>query len=367
MRWRNNLVPALALTLIACGSFDGIDDGSARAKPRAETPPPPLPAEEVKLGEPYQAGGQSFTPRDDATYDEVGYASTYGEELRGSDTGNGETYNPDGISAAHRTLPLPSYIEVTNLDTGRTILARVNDRGPFAKGRILDLSTGAMRQLGIEGQGVIPVRVRRVNPPEYERNALRNGGKAIERLPTPPGLLSALRVKLKDQPAPSQVAAAAPPAKVAPKPKPMIKPTQPAVGADFPPPEAASRPAPRPAPVAKPVVVAKPAPATPADDRFIEEEAGRPHWRKGAGQSPPAARPDVAPQPVASSAAYFIQVAAFSNAGSAKSLAGKVGGQVVSAGSINRVRTGPYTDEATARAALGRIHAKGYRDARITH
>jgi rare lipoprotein A len=365
MQWRNNLVPALALTLIACGSFDGINDGAATARPRANVPPAPPPAEEVKLGEPYQAGGQSFIPKDDATYDEVGYASWYGDELRGANTGNGEVFNPEGISAAHRTLPMPSFIEVTNLDSGRTILVRVNDRGPFAKGRILDLSAGAMRQLQVEGQGQIPVRVRRVNPPEYERNALKNGGKAIERLPTPPGLLSALRIKLKDQPA-AKTAVLAPPAKVVavPKPKPVVRPA-PAVsaGADFPPPGAAPKPTPAPRPMAKP----------PADDRFIEEgeggprtESNVPHWRKGAGQ-PPAPVATKPLTPVKTGGDYYIQVAAFSNAGNAKSTAAKVGGQVVSTGSINRVRTGPYSDEASARAALGRIQSKGYRDARITH
>lgn len=83
----------------------------------------------VVLGQPYQVDGKTYTPGDDPTYDDAGYASWYGAELAGRKTANGEMFNPNGVSAAHRTLPLPSYVEVTNLDNGKTILVRVNDRG----------------------------------------------------------------------------------------------------------------------------------------------------------------------------------------------------------------------------------------------
>jgi len=97
-------------------------------------------------------------------------------------TANGERFRPAGISAAHTTLPLPTYVEVTDLNSGRTILVRVNDRGPFAgRDRILDLSEGAARQLGIRGKGVAPVRVRAVEPPESDRKLLREGKQAPER------------------------------------------------------------------------------------------------------------------------------------------------------------------------------------------
>lgn len=147
----------------------------------------------VKIGQPYMVGGVTYTPQDSANYDEVGQASWYGEEQRGNDTANGEHFLSSGVSAAHRTLPLPSYVEVTALDTGRTILVRVNDRGPFSGDRLIDLSRGAAEQLGITSHGSTPVRVRRVNPPEQERAALRNGGRAAERLETPASLLAALR------------------------------------------------------------------------------------------------------------------------------------------------------------------------------
>ncbi len=335
MRWKNRLWVASALTLVACGSFDGIEDGRAVARAKPVSPPPPPVAEPVKVGEPYLAEGQSFTPRDEVNYDEVGYASWYGDERRGQNTGNGEAFNPDGVSAAHRTLPMPSFVEVTNLDTGRTILVRINDRGPFARDRIIDLSSGAARQLGVAGQGHVPVRVRRVNPPEYERSALKNGNQATERLPTPPGLLNALKLKLKDAPAPK---ADAPAAAIATARKPTVRPVKPVVkvppppkteaqaGADFPPPGAKPTAAlPTPRPVVKPM----------------------------------------AAQTVAGS--WFVQIGAFGNAASAKSVAAKAGGQAVAAGALWRVRTGPYESEGAAQRALGGLRAKGYRDARITH
>lgn len=88
-----------------------------------------------KIGNPYKVGDTTYTPEDVPSYDEVGYASWYGDELSGNKTANGEIFNPQGISAAHKTLPLPSYVEITALDTGRTILVRVNDRGPFTNDR----------------------------------------------------------------------------------------------------------------------------------------------------------------------------------------------------------------------------------------
>src|SRR3546814_5799298 len=116
------------------------------------------------IGDPYKIGGVTYTPIDVADYDEVGYAGRYGDDLAGKPTANGEDFDPAAISAAHKTLPLPSYVEVTALDTGRTILVRVNDRGPMANDRLIDLSPAAADQLGLK-DGVTGVRVRRVHPP----------------------------------------------------------------------------------------------------------------------------------------------------------------------------------------------------------
>lgn len=147
----------------------------------------------VKIGVSYQVAGQRYTPADVSDYEQVGLPSWYGDELRGQRTANGEPFNPDGISAAHPTLPLPSYVEVTSLDTGRTILVRVNDRGPFHSTRILDLSIGAARQLGMTGHGARPIRVRRVYPSEAEKLALRNGRALPERGRSSDTLLTSLR------------------------------------------------------------------------------------------------------------------------------------------------------------------------------
>jgi rare lipoprotein A len=108
-------------------------------------------------------------------YDATGPASWYGDELRGHKTANGETFDPDGITAAHRTLPLQSYVEVTALDTGKTILVRINDRGPYHGNRLIDLSLGAARQLGMVGHGSRMVRIRQVDPSEGDKLALRRG------------------------------------------------------------------------------------------------------------------------------------------------------------------------------------------------
>ena len=116
-----------------------------------------------KLGAPYQAGGVWYVPAEQPNYDEVGLASWYGDEFNGKPTANGELFDMNGISAAHATLPMPSIVEVTNLENGRSIQVRLNDRGPFHPGRIIDLSRGAAQQLGFFNKGTAQVRVRFVS------------------------------------------------------------------------------------------------------------------------------------------------------------------------------------------------------------
>lgn len=118
----------------------------------------------VKIGKPYQIGGRTYVPRDEADYDRTGIASWYGREHAGRPTANGERFDPDAMTAAHPTLPMPSWVTVTRLDTGRSIVVRINDRGPFSPGRIIDLSRAAARRLGIDRDGIAKVRVRRVAP-----------------------------------------------------------------------------------------------------------------------------------------------------------------------------------------------------------
>lgn len=113
-----------------------------------------------KVGNPYKINGQWYYPAIDYDYDEVGMASWYGPGFHGKKTANGEIFNQNIISAAHRTLPLPSIVKVTNLENGQVLsFVRVNDRGPFARNRIIDLSKEAAKQLGFVNKGVAKVRV----------------------------------------------------------------------------------------------------------------------------------------------------------------------------------------------------------------
>lgn len=121
----------------------------------------PLPAQgNYKLGKPYQISGRWYYPEFDPSYDERGIASWYGEAFHGRPTANGEVFDRHLISAAHTTIPLPSMVEVTNLENGRRMVIRVNDRGPFHGNRIIDLSEAAARELGFHKQGLAEVRVR---------------------------------------------------------------------------------------------------------------------------------------------------------------------------------------------------------------
>ena len=117
-----------------------------------------------KVGQPYQVGGIWYVPREDRNYDATGVASWYGDEFHMKRTANGEVFDMNAVSAAHTTLPMPSLVEVTNLDNGRKLVVRVNDRGPFVGGRLIDLSHEAARQLGYDQKGLANVRVRYVGP-----------------------------------------------------------------------------------------------------------------------------------------------------------------------------------------------------------
>lgn len=151
----------------------------------------------VRIGPPYRVSGQVYTPAADPHYDMLGYASWYGSES-GNRTANGERFRAKWVTAAHRTLPLPTYVEVTALSSGRRIVVRVNDRGPFSgRGRILDLSRGAADELGVRAQGHVAVRVRIVYPPEKDKARLRKGKPAFSLPPEQPATLGHLRAQLQ--------------------------------------------------------------------------------------------------------------------------------------------------------------------------
>ena len=169
----------LAVTLAGCG-------GGEHFRPVSDVP--------VKIGRPYTVRGVTYVPAANPTYDEVGYATWYGNES-GNQTASGERFQAKWITAAHTTLPLPTYVEVTALDSGKRIIVRVNDRGPFSgHRRIIDLSRGAAELLGLKATAA--VRVRAVHPSEKDRERLREGKPAKALAPVSERELQVLRQRL---------------------------------------------------------------------------------------------------------------------------------------------------------------------------
>ena len=166
------LIAALCLGLSACGSGNNERLGE-RVVPLGQ--PVPKGGGVYQIGKPYQVGDLTYTPREDPGYDRVGNASWYGELFHGRRTANGEIYDMDRLSAAHPTLPLPVYARVTNLNNGRTIVVRINDRGPYARDRIIDLSRRSAELLGFRDNGTATVRVK------YLGRAPLNGDDSYER------------------------------------------------------------------------------------------------------------------------------------------------------------------------------------------
>jgi rare lipoprotein A len=120
----------------------------------------------VKVGTPYTVSGRLYVPADDRTLEQTGTASWYGTGFHGKRTSNGETFDENDLTAAHPTLPMPSWLKVTNLSNGRTVVVRVNDRGPFHSDRIVDVSRRAAELLGFKVNGRATVKIQRVAPPE---------------------------------------------------------------------------------------------------------------------------------------------------------------------------------------------------------
>lgn len=157
--------PEAALQVAAAppGSPPATPSAPERDAGRPPTPPVRVhPSPGYKIGAPYTVGSRTFVPAEDSTYDAIGLASWYGDGFHGKPTANGEIYDMNALVAAHPTLPMPSYVHVTNLRNGRTVLLRVNNRGPFAPGRIIDVSREAANLLGFANNGVTQVRVRYV-------------------------------------------------------------------------------------------------------------------------------------------------------------------------------------------------------------
>ena len=112
-----------------------------------------------KVGNPYTVLGQTYYPKEQPDYEEIGMASWYGSDFHNKKTANGETYNMNDYTAAHRTLPMPCIVKITNLENGKSVKVRVNDRGPFAKNRIIDVSKKVAKKLDFHEKGTTKVKV----------------------------------------------------------------------------------------------------------------------------------------------------------------------------------------------------------------
>jgi rare lipoprotein A len=174
-----------ALALQACATVE------------PKLPPAARAGASYKVGKPYQVGGVWYVPKEQPGYDEKGIASWYGPGFHMKATASGELFDQDMPSAAHTTLPLPSIVEVTNLENGRRLNVRVNDRGPFVGDRIIDLSKEAARQLDFDRKGLARVRVRYVGRGDLPTD--RPAGRQYAQVAPAPAA-----------PAPVYVAAAAP-------------------------------------------------------------------------------------------------------------------------------------------------------------
>lgn len=122
------------------------------------------------IGKPITMNGRTYVPREQPHYDETGLASWYGAQFHGRLTANGEIFDKDRLTAGHATLPLPSYVEVTNLENGRSLILRANDRGPFIAGRIIDVSERAAHLLGFHSRGLVRARVRYIGRAPLDGN-----------------------------------------------------------------------------------------------------------------------------------------------------------------------------------------------------
>jgi rare lipoprotein A len=206
---RSGLALALLLLLAACGTTR-----------EATQRPSPGEVGHYKVGRPYQINGRWYYPEYDPSYDRVGVASWYGQDFHGLPTANGEVFDKEQITAAHPTLPLPSIVRVTNLENGRSVDLRVNDRGPFVGDRLIDLSQAAARELGYEGRGLARVRVKFLALADANGTPPKPVPVKVVAAPAPPRPMAAvpLAPKLPDPPPltvpagrPVQVAALAPP------------------------------------------------------------------------------------------------------------------------------------------------------------
>jgi len=337
-----SVVVALGLVLAGCASSGPQFAGNHHAHH-----PPGQPIYRI---EPYQVKGVWYTPRADYNYDETGTASWYGPGFDQQLTADNEIYDMNQLSAAHKTLPLPSVVQVTNLQDGRSLRLRVNDRGPFVDGRIIDLSRRASQLLGFETTGTAPVRVRILREESIQVAEAAMHGETGHTMLAQAGRTEPAPVSRSEPRPPMQVAAAGPPSLRAAE----------VIGV---PPPASSPPAPMPTP--RPVMASAspgywPTLITPAHAETLHP----PIVRLPAFAATPAAR---------SSGRIFVQAGTFAMPENAR----RVRARIAALGSVEivrtaargtelyRVRLGPVASEAAAARLLGKVVDSGYPGARV--
>jgi peptidoglycan lytic transglycosylase len=334
------LIASLASGVASCRGGNGEGLGE-RVIPLGQ--PVPKGGGVYHIGSPYQVAGLTYTPREDPGYDRIGRASWYGELFHGRRTANGEIYDMERLSAAHPTLPLPVYAQVTNLANGRTIIVRVNDRGPYARDRIIDLSRRSAELLGFRSNGTADVRVR------YLGHAPLSGDDSYERR----YMASQSWIHVASNSAAKRNAES-----------PI------AVGSV---PDADTLPAENPENLAFPWKE-----AAPPDNGVAHADPAPPGWQASPRWAPlPAGAPtgSIAPPAKAKpqSQGLLIQAGSFKsreNANRASVTLGsialvdvapiEVGGEV-----YFRVRVGPFSDEGAAQSALFQVTKTGYQGAKI--
>lgn len=316
----------------------------------ASRPPVPVSAEAprqgyFKVGTPYEVQGVWYTPHVDWSYDETGIASWYGREFHGRTTANGEIFNLNALTAAHPTLPLPSIVEVTNLENGRSLRLRVNDRGPYVRGRIIDVSRRAAQLLGFEIPGTARVRVRLLARETQIAQALARRGiigdsdtELAAAVPAaPPGAAVPSSAPVTAQPLP-MLSSAAPPGGIAGNPPSVAARSRGLVEADAAPPQ--------------PLIES---PEVPPPDSEAASAAA------------------VTMVPVPASTALYVQVGAFADPDNAFHLKRKlerlgrvrVTNTVVNGTTLYRVRIGPVSTVGAADALLGKVVDHGISAAQI--
>lgn len=353
----------LALSLTACGST------GPQGKPTARSPDDGRGS--YKVGKAYDIDGRTYYPAENWEYDEIGIASWYGPGFHGRQTANGEIYDQHATSAAHPTLPLPSIVRVTNLDNGKQVVARVNDRGPFAHGRIIDLSRGAARQIGLEISGTAKVRVQllRQESEVMKQVAMQGGGRDAQ-------MAAVTRMGTSDQPADVQpaIAVAAAPVtdrSVSAQPLPSVAGSrEPTIAEQIAAREAAEREAAsRQTAMVQPAVPQSVVPQPVAQPAVAQHVLTPPPMVQPATQT--AYLPPLSPASLGNS--IYVQAGAFSQAENAERLRAQLAGlgsthimqTSVSGRDFYRVRVGPMANLDAADDVRARIAAAGHGEARV--